>query len=221
VTGFKPLFSPFAITWAILGLAPLSTQATSWDCKGAVPDHLRHERKTCQASDLSGIIACYSPSKPNWHDYEVPNFELCSTAQNPKCTRELVKEAFLRNVMPCQDPSHKVQNGEKLTPNEPNTGCVFCPGHVIIHVHEEGVAAVSILTDVDHWLYDGVVLRYLKETSPGVFAVYTRGIGNNVNSLIAKGNHDGGPGIFRKQNAKMKQYLDKCLAAPGSCPGGK
>lgn len=180
--------------------------------------HGQPEHQFCRKKDLKGIISCFSPEKPNWHSYEVASFELCNRAQNPRCTAKAVKNAFLRNVMPCQDSHHKVVSGEILLPKDPVTGCVYSPGHVQIGVHEGvGVVAVSIHTQEDHALYDGVVLRYLQENRPGVFSVYTRGIGNNKFWGWARTNEQIGPKIFNKQNAQIKEYLEDCFNGRIAC----
>jgi hypothetical protein len=172
----------------------------------------------CSKNDLKGIIGCYSPSKPNWHSYEVPATVLCKHSENPNCTFPVVKNAFLRNVMPCQEASHKITPGEILSPKDPVTGCLYSPGHVKIGIHKipHGVA-VTILTLPGHSLYDGVVLRYLIEKRPGVFVVYTRGIGNNLNWFWSKTNEEVGPTIFRKQNRILKDYLQECFIGRESC----
>jgi hypothetical protein len=162
------------------------------------------------AADLNEMIAQFSPNLPHWHEYEFVH-PLCNKNQNNRCTKELVKAVVLRNVMPCQNPSRKMSDGDFLLPHDPNTKCVYTPGHITINVYDNvGVVAVSIHTYKDHKLFNGIVLRYVEEDN-GTIVLRTRGIGNNKSDFWAAANRQLGRYIFDKQDKQIVNYLNSCM----------
>ena len=166
---------------------------------------------------FDAVVANFSPQKPFWHEYQAETLKLCSQKENAKCTAELAKKVFLRNVMPCQDPSHPAQDNTVFVPMIPVGGavCSYSPGHVRLGVHDNGTT-ITIRTEPDHQLLDGIVIRQLVEASPGEFELRTRGIGNNKSKLWAAANKQMGPIIFRWQNKRVKRYMAGCLSS--GCP---
>ena len=120
----------------------------------------------------------YSPNCPGWHSY--------SNADNPNlvcpaylhCTEAQMMDYLYRFAFPGQNPNDPVSNGDV---NLVWLG-ILPLGHI-----ETGVNGLMItnVTQGDHLMYDGQVVREAIKNSDGSWSIVTTGTGNNVQIPIS------------------------------------
>lgn len=142
----------------------------------------------------------YSPTLDGFHYYETENI-VCPVSL--QCTADEMKYYLSSYAVPGQNPGDPVSVTD--TPDVYIPGTKISIGTVTIYVSPDGLT-IANLTNLDHLLYDGIVVR-TAELLPNGWSVKTIGIGNNVIPGADVINGFLGPDIFNQIDKAMKTRI--------------
>jgi hypothetical protein len=144
----------------------------------------------------------YTSTRPNWHYYTAGPNLVCPAEW--ACRREDLLAPFTNTSIPGLDPGIVPQSGHSYPVHDPWFGSY--PGDVRTEISPDGTT-ITNTTLQGHDFFDGQVVRRLRQAPDGSWYVTTLGFGNNIDPRKRMENEVGGPLVFSRQDASLRETL--------------